>query len=83
MEFFSMQARGGYGRYRYMGLKLWGRPMRGRPYKRQSTVPYALPRLIAPPHPSRHLFFFLSPPCQVEVESDPAKLISDESSSEN
>ena len=30
-----------------------------------------------PPHPSRHPFFLLHPPCQVEVESDPAKLISD------
>ena len=36
-----------------------------------------------PPHPSRRLLFCLSPPCQVEVESDPAKLISDDSSSEN
>ena len=27
-------------------------------------------------HPSRYLLFRLSPPCQVEVESDPAKLIS-------
>ena len=30
-----------------------------------------------PPHPSCHLFLFLSPPCQVEVESDPAELITD------
>ena len=36
-----------------------------------------------PPHPSCHLHFLLSPSCQVEVESDPAKLISDNSSSEN
>ena len=36
-----------------------------------------------PPPPSRHLLFLLSPPCQVEVESDPAKLISDDASSEN
>ena len=28
------------------------------------------------------LLFLLSPPCQVEVESDPAKLTSDESSSD-
>ena len=34
------------------------------------------------PHPTCHLFFLLSPPCQVEVESDPAKLISDDSSSD-
>ena len=34
--------------------------------------------IIAPLHPSRHLLFLLSPPCQIEVESDPAKLISDE-----
>ena len=34
----------------------------------------AVPRLIAS---------LASPPCQVEVESDPAKLISDDSSSEN
>ena len=40
-----------------------------------------LPRIIA--IPSRHPLFCLSPPCQVEVESDPAKLISDDSSSEN
>ena len=40
-------------------------------------------RIITPPHPSRHLHFLLSPSCQVEVESDPAKLISDNSSSEN
>ena len=50
----------------------------------------AVPRLIAslnnrppPLHPSRHPLFLLSPPCQVEVESDPAKVISDDSSSEN
>ena len=42
-----------------------------------------LPRIIAPPHPSCHLLFLLSPPCQVEGESDPAKLISDDSSFEN
>ena len=36
-----------------------------------------LPRIIANPHPSRHLLFLLSPPCQVAVEPDPAKLISD------
>ena len=40
-----------------------------------------LPRIIANPHPSRHLLFLLSPPCQVAVEPDPAKLISDNSSS--
>ena len=28
-------------------------------------------------HPSCHLLFLLSPPCQIEEESDPAKLISD------
>ena len=42
-----------------------------------------LPRIIAP-HPSRHPLFLLSPPCQVEEEPDPAKLvISNDSSSEN
>ena len=37
-----------------------------------------------PPQPLSLLssLFPLSPPCQVEVESDPAKLISDDSSSE-
>ena len=40
-----------------------------------------LPRIIAPPCPSCLLLFLLSPPCQVKVErSDPAKLISDNSS---
>ena len=50
----------------------------------------AVPRLIAPPlkqinegiahhHPSHHLLFLLSPPCLVEVASDPAKLITDNS----
>ena len=44
--------------------------------------------IIAPaplPQPSRHLLFllFAQPPCQVEVESDPAKRTSDDSSSEN
>ena len=34
-----------------------------------------------PPHPSRHLLFLLS--CQVDVESNPAKLSSDDSSSQN
>ena len=44
-----------------------------------------LPRIIPPPltQPSRQSLFCLSPPCQVEVESDQAKLISDDSSSEN
>ena len=41
-----------------------------------------LPRIISHPHLSRHLFFFLSPPCRVEVESDAAKLISEDSSSD-
>ena len=36
-----------------------------------------------PPHPSRHLLFLLSPPFHFEVESGPAKLISDDSSAEN
>ena len=36
-----------------------------------------LPQIISHPHPSHHLLFLLSPSCQVEVESDPAKLISD------
>ena len=36
-----------------------------------------------PPHPSRHLLLVLSPPCQVEVESDAAELISDDLSSDN
>ena len=40
-----------------------------------------LPLIIFQTHPSRHLLFLLSPPCQVEVESDPAKLIIDDSSS--
>ena len=41
-------------------------------------------KIITPlTHPSPHLHFLLSPSCQVEVESDLAKLISDESSSEN
>ena len=41
-----------------------------------------LPRIIdPPPRPSCLLLFLLSPPCQVKVErSDPAKLISDNSS---
>ena len=49
----------------------------------------AFPRLIASlglsplPRPSRHLLFLLSPPCQVEMQWDLAKLISDDSSSEN
>ena len=42
-------------------------------------------KIIAPPprYPSRHLLFLLSRLCQVEVESDLAKLISDNSSSKN
>ena len=49
----------------------------------------AFPRFIASlglsplPRPSRHLLFLLSPPCQVEMQWDLAKLISDDSSSEN
>ena len=42
-----------------------------------------LPRIIVSLHPSRHFLFLLSPHCQVEVDSDPATLISDDSSSEN
>ena len=41
-----------------------------------------LPRIIADPHLSRRLLFLLSPPFQVEVESDPAKLIRDDLSSD-
>ena len=40
-----------------------------------------LPPIIAHPHPSRHLLLLLCPPCQVTVEPDPAKLISENSSS--
>ena len=39
------------------------------------------PPIIAHPHPSRHFLLLLSPPCQAAVEPDPAKLISDNSSS--
>ena len=48
-----------------------------------------LPRIIAPPDPTPLIifsFFYPPPPPtrrQVEVESDPAKLIGDDSSSEN
>ena len=49
--------------------------------KQNSRRIIAVPRLIANPHPSRHLLLLLSPPCQVAVEPDPAKLISDNSSS--
>ena len=42
-----------------------------------------LRQIIAPPRPSRNLLFLLSPPCQVEVKWDPAKLIGDDSNSEN
>ena len=41
-----------------------------------------LSRIIFHPNPSRHFLFLLSPACQVEVESDRAKLISDDSSSD-
>ena len=34
-----------------------------------------LPQIIAPPRPSRHLLFLFSPPCQVVVQRDSAKLI--------
>ena len=34
-------------------------------------------------HPSRHLLFLLPPLCQVELESDPAKLIFDYLSPKN
>ena len=49
----------------------------------------AFPRLIASlglsplPRPSRHLLFLLSPPCQVEMQWDLAKMIADDSSFEN
>ena len=39
--------------------------------------------IIAPLPPSCHLLFLLSPPCQVEVESDPAKLSFDDLSPKN
>ena len=39
--------------------------------------------ILPPPHQARHLPFLLPPPCQVEVESNQAQLISDHSSSEN
>ena len=42
-----------------------------------------LPRIIVSLQPSRHFLFLLFPHCQVEVDSDPATLISDDSSSEN
>ena len=42
-----------------------------------------LPRIIVSLHPSRHFLFLLSPHYQVEVDSDPTTLISDDSSSEN
>ena len=48
----------------------------------------AVPRLIAPldysllPRPSSDLLFLLSPPCP-EIQADSAKLIRDDSSSEN
>ena len=38
--------------------------------------------IVPPPHPFRYLLFLSSPPCPAEGESDPAKLISDDSSSE-
>ena len=34
-----------------------------------------LPKIIAPPRPSRHLLFLFSRPCQVVVQRDSAKLI--------
>ena len=37
----------------------------------------------SPPTPLSPSSLLFTPPCQVEVESDPAKLISDDSSSEN
>ena len=39
-----------------------------------------LPRIIVPPRPSSHFLFLSSPACQVEVQCDPAKLSSDQSS---
>ena len=42
----------------------------------------AVPWLIAPSQLSSLLLFLISPPYQVEVESDPTKLISDDSSSD-
>ena len=41
-----------------------------------------LPQIIAPSQPSSLLLFLLSSPYQVEVESDPTKLISDDSGSD-
>ena len=41
-----------------------------------------LPRKIAHPYPSGLLPFLLCTPCQVKVESDPAKLISNDLSSD-
>ena len=38
---------------------------------------------MPPANPFHHLCFLLSPSSQVEVESNPAKLISEDSSSEN
>ena len=41
-----------------------------------------LPRILAAPNPFS-IFSSFSPPGQVEVQCDPAKLVSDDSSSEN
>ena len=41
-----------------------------------------LPQIIAPSQPSSPVLFLLSSPYQVEVESDPTKLISDDSGSD-
>ena len=52
-----------------------------RPMKRKKRLLRTIIKIIAPPtpYPTRHLLFLLSPPCQVEVESDTSKLISDDS----
>ena len=43
--------------------------------KQNSPRIIAVPRIIAYPHPSRHLLFLLSRPFQVAVEPNQAKLI--------
>ena len=48
---------------------------------RRKYLNYRLSRIITDPHPSRQLLL-LSLPCQIEVESDPKKIISDDSSSD-
>ena len=56
-------------------------------FPRLIDVPGLIASIIAPRPPSTHTLlaffsFFLSPPCRVKVESDPAKVISDKSSSD-